>query len=292
VNKLTTVLFAMRSIRDDGKRYSFQQNLLLGAQQQAAQMGWNLEVINTRQDLLALGSVDHVKGVLLESPHLIDEQIIQLQHRLRMVTLHSWSLNDVVGIGIQDDMHRGMRQAIEHLHRHGHTRIGYIGFTQVPQYPDARYSERAGAFLEVCRHMQVPLTEDAVQLLPSDFWLTMDGSDEIGQILRRWKQSPQSPTAVLCYNDLLAARVLLISLSLGIRVPEHLSLIGYDDEPICQTLSPQLTSISPGFFQMGSLAVSSLADDALWKAKTEPCKIIVPSQLIDRQSVAHPFNPS
>ena len=194
------------------------------------------------------------------------------------------------GIGIDADIHRSSRLAIEHLQEMGHKHIGYIGFEEVDAYPDPRYSERYCAFMEMCRHLQVPLTDDAVQLLPSDFWLTMDGSKEITQILTHWRQSSQPPTAILCYNDLLAARILFICLSLGIRVPEDLSLIGYDDEPVCQTLCPQLTSISPGFYQMGQLAVSCLADNSLWKTDNGPCKIIVPSDLIKRQSDARITN--
>lgn len=286
INKPTTVLFALRSMRDDGKRYSFQQNLLLGAQQQAAQMKLNLELVNTKQDLLALGTAEHVKGVLLEAPHLIDEQVTQLQHNFRIVTLNSWSFKDVPGIGIDADIHRSSRLAIEHLQEMGHKHIGYIGFKEANTYPDLRYSERFCAFMETCRHLQVPLSDDAAQLLPSDFWLTMDCSKEIAQILTHWRQSAQAPTAILCYNDLLAARVLSICLSLGIRVPEDLSLIGYDNEPLSQTLFPQLTSIDPGFYQMGQLAVSCLADNILWKTDNSPCKMIVPSSLIKRQSVA------
>src|SRR5690606_11212840 len=99
-------------------------------------------------------------------------------------------------------------------------------------------------------------------------------------------QSDTGPTAVICYNDLLAARVILVGLQIGIRVPQDLSLIGYDNETHCEILSPQLTSIHPRFDQMGRMGVSALADDTLWNASDDPCRIIVPSRLVERQSVA------
>lgn len=277
-----TLLFVMSG---QERRFFYQQSMLNGAQERASELGLKLEVANPRQDLQALANV-RLKGVLLETQELAEGPAGDLQRRFRTVTLNSYYHSPAAGLAVLDDPCGGFRLALTQLRELGHTRIGFLSYHDIPEHSDWRCRERVAAFVETCRYLRLTLAPDAIELLPSNVGETIDRSREIAAVLIRWRQSPTGPTVVFCHNDLLAARVTMVGLGLGIRVPEHLSLIGYDNEPLCQMLSPQLTSICPRFAEMGRIAVSALADEGLWGASEDPCRIIVPARLAVRDSVA------
>jgi DNA-binding LacI/PurR family transcriptional regulator len=66
---------------------------------------------------------------------------------------------------------------------------------------------------------------------------------QIAQTLRAWATGPDPVTAVCCFNDLFAALVIAAARTIGLAVPEHLSVIGVDDEPMGGFLQPTLTTV-------------------------------------------------
>ena len=78
---------------------------------------------------------------------------------------------------------------------------------------------------------------------------------------------------------------MIVALEKGIQIPDDLSLIGYDNESLCQMFSPQLTSICPNYHEMGRIAISAIMNGDIWDASKEPLKIMLPAQLIKRNSV-------
>lgn len=280
-----TFVFVMS---DDEKRFFYQQSMLQGAQERAAELGMKLEVVNPRQDLQSLISARYVQGLVLETPRLSGPQIKQLKRRFRTVGLNAYLHDDTDGISIMGDSFGGFRLALRELLKLGHERVAYLGYEDIPENRDQRNHERSAAFTETCHTLGVALADDAVAHIPSTAHERIDRSREIGQVLSAWFDQPQPPTALLCHNDLLAARTLMVALEMGIRIPEQLSLIGYDNEALCNMLTPQLTSICPQFAQMGRLAVTTLNEDTLWDEDGTPYRLVVPAQLKVRKSVAKP----
>ena len=68
-------------------------------------------------------------------------------------------------------------------------------------------------------------------------------------------------TAVFCYNDLVAVGVLMACRDLRLRVPEQLSVVGYDDVDLARYVTPPLTTIHQPKLRLGELAMQMLLDN-------------------------------
>ena len=90
----------------------------------------------------------------------------------------------------------------------------------------------------------------------------------------------------MVYNDNLAVKFYQVARARSIRIPEDVSLVGYDNEPGCEHLLPKLTSVSPEFFNLGRMAVDLLMSRIESAADMPGRKIICPVKLVVRESVS------
>lgn len=130
------------------------------------------------------------------------------------------------------DYDAGLAEAVEHLRRLGHRRIGFIGGPATFESTRAR----TRAFLKVMKAA-------SLELRPS--WrveadLHMDGGQAA---MEKLLAANTRPTAVLCTNDLMALGALRAAHRAGLDVPADLSIIGYDNLSFCEMVSPPLDSI-------------------------------------------------
>lgn len=98
---------------------------------------------------------------------------------------------------------------------------------------------------------------------------------------------PELPTAVFAMNDAMAAGCLHALLDNGLRVPEDVSLIGFDNREICEYLRPKLTTIELPVREIGRQA-GNLVMEQIASQDDEPRSIILPCKLVERDSVAAP----
>ncbi len=96
----------------------------------------------------------------------------------------------------------------------------------------------------------------------------------------------QRPTAVTAAIDLLAFGVLQALLRHGIRVPEDISLMGYDDIPFARQLSVPLTTVRRPHYEMGTTAAEMLTT-ALTGAAPQTRHVVFQPELVVRDSTAH-----
>jgi LacI family transcriptional regulator len=97
------------------------------------------------------------------------------------------------------------------------------------------------------------------------------------------------PTAIFASNDDMAAAVVSVAHRRNIRVPEQLSVAGFDDSPISRKIWPALTTIRQPIVDMTAIAVESLIDMlGNPQMKTRPATIYVDYSLITRGSTAPP----
>ncbi len=166
----------------------------------------------------------------------------------------------------------GTRTAVEHLIRHGHRRIGLIG-----THPDSPPSvlERRVSFLNLMGAFGLS------RAYVEDSELSYDAGD---LSLRRLLQRAPEVTAVFASADLVAIGALNAARSLGIAVPENLSIIGFDDIDSASVVTPALTTVHVHKTRMGSLGVCQLLSRV-----AEPLQpkvtISVSTRLVERDSV-------
>ncbi len=173
------------------------------------------------------------------------------------------------------DNAEGVTTALNHLTSLGHRKIGHIRGTR--RVTDGVV--RAKAFEDYA--MDNGLEVRAEWMLDGDF--TPTGGYQAGkQILA----SKDRPTAVFCSNDEMAAGFARACYELGVRIPQDISLMGFDDAPICQLLFPQLTTIRQPLEEMGAAAYRTLV--SLVDGEDASSSQLFPTQLIKRTSTDRP----
>lgn len=142
---------------------------------------------------------------------------------------------------------QGMRDAVKHLADFGHTRIGYLSGRMTWSSMRTRYD----ALRKAMKAASVPFDKDLV----AECDHTLEGGMQgMAKLLRM----PKPPTAVLCCNDMAAIGAIKTLHARGLRVGEDVSLIGFDDLPVCSFVQPPLTTIRFSPNELAGLAFETL----------------------------------
>lgn len=172
----------------------------------------------------------------------------------------------------------GALYVMEYLTGLGHRRIGFIGGR-----PDTLSASRR--FIGY---------RDGLELagIPFDPSLVQDGdySRTGGQIAaRRLLARDDRPTAIFAASDQTAFGVMDVASAMGIRIPEALSVVGFDNIPEAAQVMPKLTTVDQSIREMGEIATRLLLDMMRGKMPEEPL-IKVPTSLVIRESCQPPFD--
>jgi len=100
-------------------------------------------------------------------------------------------------------------------------------------------------------------------------------------------EAADAPTAVSCFSDVFAGRVIHVAKQLGLRVPEDLSVVGFDDSPVATQLKPTLTTVRQDIPAKARAAVAALTEvlRARQDGTPEPTEhVTLPVELVIRQS--------
>lgn len=176
------------------------------------------------------------------------------------------------GLILPDDVGGG-RAAADHIFTLGHRDVVFLG--GVKDAPATR--DREHGF------------DDAVKergLRPDDFLRVFGNYDiDSGYRLVRSLFADRRPTALVCGNDQMALGALLALHEIGLRVPDDVSLVGYDDqEEFADSTHPRLTTVSLPHYEIGRRAASVIMASPL----PEPIDEAVPCELVVRDSTAAP----
>jgi DNA-binding LacI/PurR family transcriptional regulator len=174
-----------------------------------------------------------------------------------------------------------------------------VGNLQVQHLAKAAYRQlgiatvdgaRVGVFRDARRD---GAREAAVALgLPLPLDLTLDAPDDAtvqkaAETLRAWTALPHPVTAICCFNDLFAGVIIAAARSAGLGVPEDLSVIGVDDEPLGGFLQPTLTTVRYDFASTAAYAEAQLRAILNGEAPPQPRSSDI-IELVERGSVAPP----
>jgi DNA-binding LacI/PurR family transcriptional regulator len=103
--------------------------------------------------------------------------------------------------------------------------------------------------------------------------------------------TPDRPTAVLCFSDLMALGVVHAAQDLGLRVPEDVSVVGFDDSALARRMRPALTTVRQDVTAKGRAAAGALTR-AIERTRAggpaEPEHVVLPTELVVRRSTAPP----
>lgn len=222
-----------------------------------------------------------IDGMILIAPTLTREAAKMLPLHTPFVSLHSNCVLPGV-INIESDEERGAAEVVQHLIAAGHRRImhvsgdrGYIGAER-----------RITGYKRALASARIPYSESL--LVPATF-ASGSGRAAMRAWLKRHAGEPL-PDAVFCGNDGIAIGCMEAFAELGLRVPEDLSIAGFDDTIAARTTVPQLTTVRQPLRAMGVRAVEvllSLIDRQKDGGVVDfPNPIVFPVELVKRASVA------
>lgn len=166
-------------------------------------------------------------------------------------------------------------RVIEHFLSYGHQEIGIVR----SRFRTRNFALRDRAFREGMGSFGLQIDRGYVFEVDSTF----DGAYQ--DMLQYLKQGAKLPSALFCTNDMIAFGVLKAFRERGIKVPEDVSVIGFDDLPTAALLDPPLTSIAVSKREIGSTAMRRLISRTR-NARMPYSKIVVGGTLIERESVA------
>ena len=166
----------------------------------------------------------------------------------------------------------GTREAVQYLIKLAHRRIGFVGGR--PTLVSAR--QRFQGYEDAHREAGLPILPE---LFAEGNYLRHGGLVAARKLLTL----PERPTAIMAANDQMAFAILEIAEELGIRVPDDLSLIGFDNLPEGAHSTPPLTTVAQSLVGMGNLAADLLMQ-MLEGRKVENRIFELPTRLIVRGS--------
>jgi LacI family transcriptional regulator/LacI family repressor for deo operon, udp, cdd, tsx, nupC, and nupG len=178
------------------------------------------------------------------------------------------------------DDYAGGRLAMRHLLDLGHQRIGYLGMGNRP----ASNHRRLQAYLDALKENQIK---------PQASWMhidqTMTAGDLGGDIRAGQAYAPllveAGLTALFCYCDTVAIGAMMACRQMKIDVPGEISIVGFDDNDLCEIVYPPLTTIQQPKYEMGQTAMHMLLAGITKETVEEH---IVQPTLVIRSSTAAP----
>jgi DNA-binding LacI/PurR family transcriptional regulator len=182
---------------------------------------------------------------------------------------------------VSADNRGGAKQAVNHLLELGHRRIACISH----KGKVSSVNERVRGYEETMRAAGLmPLAAIPLEWHgPSDEGLPTPFTPEELKPLISLLESPQSPTAMFCVNDFTTFGVMQCLLDRGIKIPEDISLVGFDDIPLASFMPVPLTTVAQPKQEIGRRAVQVLLK-MIEEDRIIPERIRLPTSLVIRSS--------
>ncbi len=218
---------------------------------------------------LAQGMVDGLLLILPSNPGAYMETLHQ-GHLPFVLIDHQGIDEKTCAVGATN--WQGAYNATEYLMNLGHQRIGFI--TGSMDLGSAR--DRLAGYRAALRTHHLPVDEELV--CEGDFQ-QLDGYNN-GQALLAL---PQPPTAIFASNDVMAMGAMDAVRERGLRVPDDISILGFDDIPQAVNIRPALTTVRQPLEKMGRVATQMLLD-RLNDPQASPKRIELPTELVVRDS--------
>ncbi len=216
-------------------------------------------------------------GLLLIGHHR-DKEIYHFLESRGVPALSAWVYDaDTPALSIGFDNKLAMQELVEQVIALGHRNIGAIS---APLATNDRAKGRVDGIRAAMTHNA--LDPDTLNLIETQYGIDT-GAAAFSQIMG----TPTPPSVVVCGNDVLAVGALKQAKEMGLRVPQDISITGFDDIDLATLVDPQLTTVHVPHRQMGQKAARMLVDMVNGKMPTESIRLH--THLYLRGSLARPI---
>lgn len=263
----------------------FYAEVLDGIEDELETHGYCILIASCQRDCIREKSIvrtmseRRVDGIIITSTAVSETQRLKLnQFGVPVVVIHNQVAKDTPNSVFHNDIEGGF-QLTNHLIDLGHTKIGYVGNTEA----ERSSSDRLKGLQNALRAANLPLREEWV--VADHKGLPQNGARAAGKLLR----CPEKPTAVVCFNDLMAMGAMQQFIQAGYSVPRDVSFTGFDDIEMAAYVNPPLTTFRQPRYQLGQLAarmIVSIVENEDQTVDCDPVKLT--GSLIIRQSTVPP----
>jgi LacI family transcriptional regulator, repressor for deo operon, udp, cdd, tsx, nupC, and nupG len=250
----------------------FFSRVLRGAQRAAADAGYMVVLVDTGNDrrweaqsfeALQAGPVDGYLLFEVTAPEALgpDENVVMVE------------AEEPRRPSVRFDAEAGAAAAIGHLLELGHRRIGHLAAA----FEALTFRLRDASRRRVLAEAGLDPDEQPRVLTPIGI---EDARDAAGPLL------DAKPTAVFCDDDVIASGLYLAARDRGIRIPEQLSVVGFDDMDFARVLAPPLTTVALDAELLGATAFELLLTRMTGRRTRR--RVVLPAELLVRESTAAP----
>lgn len=266
-----------------GLTHEYFSGVLNGLKLQAEEQGYDITFINRGLEQRRMSYYEHCKyrnfsGVAIVCADFKDSEVIELmEQELPVVTI------DYIHpecTAVSSNNFRGMEELVQYIYRQGHRKIAYIH----GQKGSDVTKERLDSFQKTMEKLGLVVPKE--YLLEAKY-LEIEGA---AKQTRKLLESKNPPTCILYPDDTAVIGGRNVITELGLRIPEDISVAGYDGIQMSQLLYPRLTTIQQNTELIGREAAKRLIQSIGEQNKALVERVVIEGNLLEGESVGKIFN--
>ncbi|MDR1797276.1 MAG: LacI family transcriptional regulator [Clostridiales Family XIII bacterium] len=250
----------------------YYSDMIRGVSNEIKKHGYYLLLVySDTTDYIAAIRQKRVDGIIMLSPGRSHKGIIEEILRLNVPFVSTSRTPGIARVhSIVTDDYKGAQLAVDHLLSLGHKKIGFINGPAIL----ASSTERLRGYKQALGKKKIAFDASLV--------INGDTSIQSGYEIAKGLLKKRGLTAIFTASDLMAIGTISAAHELGLRIPDDLSLVGFDDMPFSAFLSPPLTTVRQHAFKKGCLAARMLV--SIIEELPVEQRIEMPVELVVRQS--------
>jgi len=275
-----TKLFKTIAILVPNLKHSHYGEIVMGVESAAREKGFDLFISITRENPdMEYESIENfferkIDGIIL-SEFFIEKEKLEKFKKLNMpIVIVDFKDDSVFLDSVNTDNFNGAYQAMEYLYENGHRKILHI---PGPEWSPAARDRVYGIKEFAKKHPDVE-----VKFTSAKGYEVNIGHIALTDYL---KKNDLDFTAIFAVNDIVAITAMDTLKRMGVKVPDDVSVIGFDNAPISEYFYPYLTTVKQFRWDMGYTAAKLLIEKILNSKTSLPKKILIPTKLIIRDTV-------
>lgn len=269
------VLFS--TLFNHGLRNEYFAHILASFKDRAAKRGYDITFIEHNIGNRKMTYLEHCKyrnfdGVFIECAEFSDPEVLEIVNSDFPVVTIDHAFNEAISV-LSDNM-EGMRQLTQYIIDQGHRKIAYIHGTK-----SSVTHNRMVSFNNVLRENGITIPDE---YYAEGIYRSAESSEELALHLLRL---PDQPTCIIAPDDYSALGVMNTARKLGLKIPEDISIAGFDGISVSQAIKPKLTTIRQDTDKIGAEAARQLINLIESPMNTSLDNIYLKVQLIKGGSV-------
>lgn len=270
----------------------FYTSLVSGIESIAIKEGYNILLYNTNSSNLSEEKIirsvlgKRISGMIISTGNDSAEFIKELQNKKNpsiRIVLVDYAVSGSNYSSVYYDYRKGSALGVEYLINKGHRNLVYAGLK-----PDRRTRvDRIEGFKDAVMRAGLPFRDEMLCIYDSD----TDQKENLEflagiELAKRILMMSDRPTSVVAVNDMVAFGLMNYFSRKGIKIPQEISILGFDDNLFCEVSYPPLTTVRVPSRQMGEMASRLLIDEIRTNSGSPFVNLTIEPSLVERFTVA------